>query len=253
LNDRTPYCYRICWTEQNKWYYGRRTAKGCHPNEFWISYFTSSKIVRKFRDKYGEPDHIKITKIFDNIDDCKIWEEKFLTKIDARNNSKFLNRINSDHKLNPINTGPCSNARRLSISYSRKRTKKIKCPHCLKSYDPGNYKRFHGNNCRDNPKIDQNILIERSDKNRKSALKSIKKGTHKHKSPISYGKLKCPHCNKIGKNIGAMKRFHYDKCPSKTGNSHEKFIPEVCCIYCKNDINLGLLKMNHSLCHLKSD
>ena len=39
--DRTPYCYLIGWTEQNLWYYGRRTERNCHPSEFWKKYFTS--------------------------------------------------------------------------------------------------------------------------------------------------------------------------------------------------------------------
>lgn len=32
----TPYTYLIGWSKQNKFYYGRRTAKNCHPKEFWI-------------------------------------------------------------------------------------------------------------------------------------------------------------------------------------------------------------------------
>lgn len=38
----TPYTYLIGWSKHNIWYYGKRTAKNCHPNDFWVTYFTSS-------------------------------------------------------------------------------------------------------------------------------------------------------------------------------------------------------------------
>jgi hypothetical protein len=31
----TPYTYLIGWSNQNKYYYGVRYAKDCHPNDFW--------------------------------------------------------------------------------------------------------------------------------------------------------------------------------------------------------------------------
>ena len=60
VNDRTPYTYFIRWNDLNLNYYGRRTAKGCHPEEFFISYFTSSKYVKQTIDEFGMPDIIKI-------------------------------------------------------------------------------------------------------------------------------------------------------------------------------------------------
>lgn len=50
-NNHLTYTYLIGWSNHNKWYYGRRTAKNCHPNEFWKTYFTSSKYVKEFRKK----------------------------------------------------------------------------------------------------------------------------------------------------------------------------------------------------------
>lgn len=53
-----PYTYLIGWSNQNKWYYGVRTAKNCHPGDLWTTYFTSSKYVKQFITQYGEPDII---------------------------------------------------------------------------------------------------------------------------------------------------------------------------------------------------
>lgn len=237
--DRTPYCYRIGWIKQDIWYVGRRTASGCNPSDFWVKYFTSSKKVKEFVQKHGDPDYIKITKTFSSVDECKLWEERFLSKVDARNNLKFLNQVNSDHKLNPLNTGPCSSARKLAISKSRKNTKKLKCEHCNKEIDPGNFKRFHGHFCKHNPDIDSEILKKRSEKNRKSTMLAIQKGTHKHRSPTSFGRVTCPHCKMVGKNMGSMKRFHFQNCSKLTGIQHKKFIPRCSCVICKVEFNLG--------------
>lgn len=99
MNIYIPYTYLIGWSKHNKFYYGRRTAKNCHPDEFWVKYFTSSKHVKQFRKEHGEPDIIQIRKIFpNNPTACKIWESKFLKRVNAEHNETFLNAKNGDHK-----------------------------------------------------------------------------------------------------------------------------------------------------------
>ncbi len=66
-----PYTYLIGWSKLNKWYYGCRCAQHCHPNDLWIKYFTSSLYVRQFRKLHGEPDVIKVRKIFQSINKCQ--------------------------------------------------------------------------------------------------------------------------------------------------------------------------------------
>lgn len=106
-NDRKPYTYLIGWSIINFWYYGSRYAKGCHPNDLFKSYFTSSKIVKDFVKKYGCPDVIKIRKVFDNPKSTITWETKFLTRIDAANNPRFLNLRNNstNYVITESNTG----------------------------------------------------------------------------------------------------------------------------------------------------
>jgi hypothetical protein len=252
--SRLPYCYLIGWTTSGIYYYGRRTAKKCHPSELWHKYFTSSKEVASFRVQHGEPDIIKITKVFsDNeqgVVDCKLWESKFLTKVDARNNPKFLNKVNSDHKLNPINTGPCKDSRKKAISTSRKKTLKKQCPFCPKIVDLSNYAIYHGDNCKHNPNVDPDYWENISDQKRNATLKSIQNGTHKHKSPTSYGEIKCPHCDKVGRNLISMKQFHFDKCPNITGVKHNtnQMSYRVCCVSCTKEYDLGNFTKHQTLC-----
>jgi ribosomal protein S24E len=89
-----PFTYLIGWSKLDKFYYGVRYSKTCHPNSLWKTYFTSSKIVKEFREKYGEPDIIQIRKTFNDPKSARLWEEKFLLKVDAKNNDKFLNNHN---------------------------------------------------------------------------------------------------------------------------------------------------------------
>jgi hypothetical protein len=70
-------------------------------------------------------------------------------------------------------TGPCTIERRTSISQSRKLTPKLTCQHCNKQCDGGNFKRFHGDNCKFNSNINPNILKERSEIARKSYLTQL--------------------------------------------------------------------------------
>lgn len=96
MEDRTPYTYLIGWRDLDAWYYGRRTAKNCHPEELFIKYFTSSNIVTQFRAEHGEPDVIKIHKYYSNVEECVKQEERFLKRMDAARNLRFLNQSNSD-------------------------------------------------------------------------------------------------------------------------------------------------------------
>ena len=87
----TPYCYLIGWTSLNKWYYGVRFAKNCHPSDFWVSYFTSSKHVKQLRAEHGEPDVIEIRKTFNEKTNALIWEHKVLRRLKANKDSRFVN------------------------------------------------------------------------------------------------------------------------------------------------------------------
>lgn len=110
---RECFTYLIGWSKYKTYYYGARYAKNCKPSDLWTIYFTSSRgkakdglhSVKSFREEFGEPDIIQIRKTF-GLDKhkCLLWEKRFLTKIDARNNIAFLNLSNGISK-HPNNEG----------------------------------------------------------------------------------------------------------------------------------------------------
>ena len=97
----TPYTYRITSKTTGQHYYGVRTAKnylclyksGCHPDDFWVTYFTSSKKIKFLIDEYGKDDFIiDIRKVFINDSiSARKWEEKVLTKLKVLERVDWLN------------------------------------------------------------------------------------------------------------------------------------------------------------------
>lgn len=97
--DYKPYTYLIGWTERNIWYYGVQYGKKniANPDNLWRTYFTSSIPVKMYREEHGEPDHIEVRKVFSTEQQARLWESKVLKRIDAANNPRWLNNINSDY------------------------------------------------------------------------------------------------------------------------------------------------------------
>jgi hypothetical protein len=107
-------------------------------------------------------------------------------------------------------TGPCSNERKTNISKSRKLTPKLICEHCGKQCDGGNFKRFHGINCKFNPNIDQQVIKERSNIAKKSYSTQTLKGNFNIVKPI-FNNYVCK-CGKIINNHGSYQN-HVKYCP----------------------------------------
>lgn len=85
------YTYLIGWTDQNKWYYGVRYKGDAKPSDLWATYFTSSKAVKRFRVKFGEPNIVQIRKVFDSREKAIVWEHKVLERMKVASDPRFLN------------------------------------------------------------------------------------------------------------------------------------------------------------------
>ena len=124
--DRTPYTYLIGWSKLNIWYYGVRFAKGCHPSDLWIKYFTSSRIVKRFVLDNGPPDMISIDRVFNSIDDARLYEHRELTNLNAITRNDFLNKSSGlgippmPGYLNPFFGKTHSKETRIKISKANK-------------------------------------------------------------------------------------------------------------------------------------
>lgn len=98
-----PYTYLIGWPELDRWYYGVRYAQNCDPSDFWISYFTSSDVVKKFRAEHGDPPIREIRKKFTGINritKSREWETRVLKKLKVLLKETWLN--NNDSPAPPI-------------------------------------------------------------------------------------------------------------------------------------------------------
>lgn len=91
-SDPVSFTYLIGWSSLDTWYYGVRFARGCHPKQLWVSYFTSSRKVDAFRKEHGDPDVVQVRKIFIEPVDAVLWEAKALRRIGVPNRSNFLNK-----------------------------------------------------------------------------------------------------------------------------------------------------------------
>jgi hypothetical protein len=102
----TPYFYIIQEKNTGIYYAGSRWAKFCNPEELLVEdgYTTSSNMVNQLIKENGL-NSFKICKIrcFETKEQVWEYETKFLSKVDARNNSRFYNKHNNDGHLNPQN------------------------------------------------------------------------------------------------------------------------------------------------------
>jgi len=103
-----PYTYLIGWTKQNTYYYGVRYAKNASPRDLWNTYFTSSKYVKAFRKKHGEPDLVKIKKVFVSAETARLWESKVLRRMNVIKSDIWLNKTNNISIAPECCSRPCT-------------------------------------------------------------------------------------------------------------------------------------------------
>lgn len=93
MSDRTPYTYHLFHIPTQKSYYGSRFAKGCHPNDLWVKYFSSSPVIKDLINKYGKDSFsVKVRKVFDCPIKCQHYENKVLRRLGVPYNENWYNR-----------------------------------------------------------------------------------------------------------------------------------------------------------------
>lgn len=120
IMDYEPYCYLIGWSKYDKWYYGSESgykSKIANPSNLWLTYFTSSKHIKQFRKEYGEPDVIEVRKTFKTKDECILWEEKVLCKLEVIQNEKWLNKSTTKVHDRTGTTHPEKTKKKMSESH----------------------------------------------------------------------------------------------------------------------------------------
>lgn len=147
-----PYTYRIGWSKTGVYYYGVRYAKDCHPDDLWVSYFTSSKHVDNYTAKHGAPDILEIRRTFATVNEAQDWENDVIRRGRLVENQSYLNYTNN--KAIPV------------VEFDRAKN--------FRNSDPTR-KRF-----RDFPKEQQVRIREGS---RENAIRQHKEGRANYKKP----------------------------------------------------------------------
>lgn len=102
MNRFGNYCYTylIGWREQDIWYYGYRSANKKPPkDDLWIDYFTTSEYVKLHIEEHGQPDVIRIHKLFNSTAEAREYEKKFIDRVNAVRSPRWLNKHNSGVKF----------------------------------------------------------------------------------------------------------------------------------------------------------
>jgi hypothetical protein len=133
-----PYTYLIKFKHTGQVYYGTSYAnknKIAHPEQLWVSYFTSSEDIHNLIKQHGkEAFEFEVRKTFSSADQAVLWEHKVLSKFDAKNNDNWLNKQNGNKdfknlkhsaetklKISKKNKGQISNRKGKPLSDDHKR------------------------------------------------------------------------------------------------------------------------------------
>ena len=97
---QTPFTYCITHMATNKRYYGSRYSKNCNTCDLGVTYFSSSKHMKKLiKEEGSENFRFEIRKIFTNVDDCRSWEHRVLKKLNAAKSDNWYNKHNGGQKF----------------------------------------------------------------------------------------------------------------------------------------------------------
>lgn len=109
MSDRIPYTYFVWHIPTGKKYYGSKYGRGADPATFWKpgGYFTSSAKVKELLQKYGADSfRAEVRKVFEQPDQALKYEYRFLSKVNAINNTEWLNENLGGEKFR--NVGPAT-------------------------------------------------------------------------------------------------------------------------------------------------
>lgn len=230
----TPYTYILEWTKYNKRYIGARWAAGCHPDDLWNKYFTSSQYVHDFVRQYGSPDIILIDKVFSTAKKAMEREQELQKKFDVRHNETFLNKAIagifdfSDPQIRK-KMSDAKKGKKHTLEWiewvtefhrTRKRSpetytkiskaltgKKLSPEHCQKigKLKIGNKNRL---GLLHTEKTKEIIRSKKLGQKHSEETKKRMEATHRARNVEVFT---CPHCNKSGRGT-AMFQYHFNNC-----------------------------------------
>lgn len=93
-----PYTYLIKFIPTGQCYYGVRYSKNYTPDDLWVTYFTSSRFVKKLITEYGKNSFTyEVRRTFTSATQARRWEEKVLRRLNAAKRDIFINKYDHMH------------------------------------------------------------------------------------------------------------------------------------------------------------
>lgn len=222
-----PYTYLLGWPEIDRWYYGVRYAKTCHPSDLWVTYKTSSRHVKSIVQLYGEPSIIEVRKIFNNSISARLWEHRVLKKMKVVYSNKWINRTDNI-SIAPL-YGLDNPAKRadVRILISKNTPKKFGNDNPMKDPEIAlkvstklkgrrNYWQDGDSNPAKRPEV-RKQLSKPGNTNPfygKKHTDAFRQQTSLRFKGIPKEQVECPHCGNIG-GKNTMGRWHFDNCKIK--------------------------------------
>jgi hypothetical protein len=216
----TSFVYKWIHLPTGKWYIGSRTAKGCHPEDGYIS---SSQLIKPLIKKNPTEWKREIIETGSPKEMIKL-ETTLLESLDAKNNPMSFNQHNGDGKF--TRTGVV-----VSEETRKKQSESIKRVHPNRGKPSPNKGKIASEKTRKKQseaklgKKRKPFTEQTRDKIRQAKLGSNNPSYGKTPSEETKEKLRranqgkketftCPHCGKTGGG-GSMTRWHFDKCKEK--------------------------------------
>ena len=218
MQDRLPFTYIISHVTKKVHYYGVRFCRGCHPSELGVTYFSSSKALKRRIKKYGIQEFkFEVRKVFDSVEKALEWETRFLKKVNAAASINWLNMHNGDGKF--LNKGgyklseetknrmrkPKSDSHKKALSNNHARLSGENHPRYGTTFSHTEETKEKISKARKGK--NQTPLSQESRQKISESLIGNKYGSGKHELK----KVQCPHCGKEGHGPN-MSRYHFDKC-----------------------------------------
>ena len=95
----TPYTYRLKFKPTGQSYYGVRWKRGCHPDDLFKSYFSSSKEIKRLIYLYGVTSFdVEVRRVFESKQEACNWEHRVLKRLKVSSNPNWINRRNNAAK-----------------------------------------------------------------------------------------------------------------------------------------------------------
>lgn len=214
------FVYKWIHLPTGKWYIGSRTAKGCHPEDGYIS---SSQLIKPLIKQNPAEWKREIIKTGSPEEMIKL-ETTLLESLDAKSNPMSFNQHNGDGKF--TRTGVL-----VSEETRKKQSESIKKVHPNRGKPSPNRGKIASEETRKKQsesklgKKRKPFTEQTRDKIRQAKLGSNNPSYGKTPSEETREKLRqanqgkketftCPHCGKVGSG-GSMTRWHFDNCKSR--------------------------------------